>query len=55
MIAQFVQLTTQGNKTTLSVDADGAANGSQFATIAVIEGVRDMTLDNMIQNGSLIV
>lgn len=55
MIAQFVQLTTQGSKATLSVDADGAANGQQFTAIAVIEGGQNLTLDSMIQNGNLII
>lgn len=55
MISQFVKLTTEGNKATLSVDADGTANGSNFTAIAVIDGGQNLTLDNLIQNGNLVV
>ncbi len=55
MISQFVKLTTEGNKATLSVDIDGAANGSNYTAVAVIEGGQNLTLDSLLQNGNLLV
>ena len=55
MIAEWVRLETSANKVTLSVDMDGAANGSNFTAIAIIEGGQNLTLDSLVQNNSLII
>lgn len=55
MISQFAKIERQGHSYTLSVDADGTDNGSNFTAIAVFDSHRQLTLESMIQNGSLIV
>jgi Ca2+-binding RTX toxin-like protein len=53
-ISQFVQVTQQGGNSVISVDTDGAANGSHFADIAVIDNTH-LDLHTMIAQGSLVV
>lgn len=55
LISQFAKIERQGHNYTLSVDADGADNGANFTAIAVFDSHRQLTLESMIQNGSLIV
>jgi Ca2+-binding RTX toxin-like protein len=55
LISQFAKIDRQGHNYTLSVDADGADNGANFTAIAVFDSPRQLTLESMIQNGSLIV
>ena len=55
LISQFAKIDRQGHNYTLSVDADGADNGANFTAIAVFDSHRQLTLESMIQNGSLIV
>lgn len=55
MINQFVKIERQGRDAKLSIDADGADNGSHFTTLAIIEGGKDLTLETLLQNGGLIV
>ena len=45
--AAFVRLVGEGADTTLQVDADGAANGSAFTSIAVLNGVTSTTLSQV--------
>lgn len=52
-ISDFVKITTQGKNSVLSVDADGG--GDHFASLAIIEGVKNLNIHDMIENGSLIV
>lgn len=55
VISDFVQLTEAGGNTTIAVDADGAAGGSNFVNVAVIDGVTGLDLNTMVADGSLIV
>ena len=54
-ISDFVQLTEGGGNTTLAIDANGAAGGSSFTNIAVIDGVTGLDLLEMIAGDNLIV
>jgi Ca2+-binding RTX toxin-like protein len=53
-INQYIHATTQGHNTVLSVDPDGAANGSHFTAVAILQGVQHFDIQAMIANGSLI-
>ena len=53
-INDFVQVTNSGSDTLLAVDANGAAGGASFSTIAQINGVTDLNVDAMLLNYSLI-
>ncbi|MFN3828124.1 MAG: Ig-like domain-containing protein [Micavibrio sp.] len=55
MINQFVKIERQGRDAKLSIDADGADNGSHFTALAIIEGGKDLTLETLLQNGGLMV
>jgi Ca2+-binding RTX toxin-like protein len=46
--AAFVRLVDDGTNTTVQVDADGAANGGSFTSIAVLQGVTGTTLTGQI-------
>ncbi|MCB1532175.1 MAG: type I secretion C-terminal target domain-containing protein [Alphaproteobacteria bacterium] len=54
-INDFVQLTESGGNTTISVDANGAAGGSSYTDIAVLNGVTGLDLYQMISADNLIV
>jgi Ca2+-binding RTX toxin-like protein len=45
--AAFVQLVGEGANTTVQVDTDGAANGSAFTSVAVLNGVTGTTLSQV--------
>ena len=49
--ADFVNLVDNGTSTTVQVDADGAANGSAYTSIAVLNGVT--TLDALVSAGQI--
>jgi Ca2+-binding RTX toxin-like protein len=51
--ADFVRLVANGPNTTLEVDADGAANGSVYAPIAVLNGVTGTTLADLMSGGQI--
>lgn len=53
-ITDFVQLTESGGSTTLSVDVDGTAGGTNFVDIALIDGVTGLDVVTMLADGSLI-
>jgi VCBS repeat-containing protein len=53
-IDQYVHATTQGHNTVISVDADGAAHGSHFTQVAVLEGVSHFDVAAALAHGSLI-
>jgi Ca2+-binding RTX toxin-like protein len=46
--AAFVRLVDDGTNTTVQVDADGAANGGSFTSIAMLQGVTGTTLTGQI-------
>jgi VCBS repeat-containing protein len=46
--AAFVRLVDDGANTTLQVDADGAVNGEAWQSIAVLNGVTGVSLDDMV-------
>jgi Ca2+-binding RTX toxin-like protein len=51
--AEFVRLVDNGASTTVQVDADGAANGSAFESIAVLNGVTGTTLTTLVNAGQI--
>jgi Ca2+-binding RTX toxin-like protein len=51
--ADFVELVDDGVNTTVRVDVDGAAGGSGFEEIAVLNGVTDTTLTAMVAAGQI--
>jgi hypothetical protein len=51
--ADFVRLVANGPNSTLEVDADGAANGSVYAPIAVLNGVTGTTLADLMSGGQI--
>ena len=55
ILSQFVKITQQGCNTILSVDADGAGTGAAFTQMAILEGVRGVDLNMLVNNGNLIV
>lgn len=54
-ITDFVQLTEGGGNTTVSIDANGAAGGSSFTNIAVLDGVTGLDIHELIAGDNLIV
>jgi hypothetical protein len=42
-----------GLNTTVQVDADGAANGSEYTSVAVLEGVTGTTLSALVNAGQI--
>ncbi len=55
VINNFVHASQQGGNTVISVDADGAANGSNFVAVATLQGVHNFDVSQALHNGSLIV
>jgi hypothetical protein len=51
--ADFVELVTVGNDTTVRVDVDGAAGPATFEAIAVLGGVGGLTLGGMVEAGQI--
>jgi glutaminase len=51
--ADFVRLVSDGANTMVQVDADGAANGSAFESIAVLNGVTGTTLSTLVNAGQI--
>ncbi|MEZ0226303.1 MAG: Ig-like domain-containing protein [Alphaproteobacteria bacterium] len=54
-LSEFVAAARQGNTTILSVDADGAAGGSNFTAILTLQGVSNFDVNAMVSQGYLIV
>jgi Ca2+-binding RTX toxin-like protein len=52
-ISDFVRITQKNGNSIVSVDANGG--GDSFVQVAVLEGVRGLEMNSMIENGSLIV
>jgi Ca2+-binding RTX toxin-like protein len=51
--ADFVRLVANGSDSTLEVDADGAANGSLYVPVVVLNGVTGTTLADLMSGGQL--
>jgi Ca2+-binding RTX toxin-like protein len=51
--ADFVNLVSNGTSTTVRVDADGAANGTTYASIVVLNGVTGITLEALVSAGQI--
>ena len=51
--ADFVRLVAVGSDTTLEVDADGAAAGSLYAPVVVLNGVTGTTLTDLMSGGQI--
>ena len=55
ILSDFVQKTEAGGNTTLRIDTDGAAGGSNFVDLVVLQGHTGLDLNQMKTNGNLIV
>lgn len=53
-INSFIHAISSGGNTTISVDVDGAANGSSFVNIALLQGVASVNVTDLLNNGNLI-
>lgn len=53
MISHFVKIEKQGNNSVLMVDHDGG--GDSFAALAIIEGTKNLNVQDMLNQGSLVV
>jgi Ca2+-binding RTX toxin-like protein len=51
--ADYVNLVDDGTNTTVQVDVDGAANGSSFETIALLNGVTGSSLTDLANAGKI--
>jgi Ca2+-binding RTX toxin-like protein len=51
--AEYVSLLDDGSKTTVLVDVDGAANGSVFDPVAVLNGVTGIALTDLVNAGRI--
>ena len=51
--ADFVRLVDNGTSTTVQVDPDGAANGSAYESIVVLNGVTGTTLTTLVNAGQI--
>ncbi len=54
-ISDFVQFVNSGADTLVQVDANGAAGGANFQSIATLEGHNDIDLDAAYSSGTIIV
>ena len=53
-ISAFVQTRISGENTVISVDIDGAANGSRFVDVAVLQNVMDVNVNDLHNSGQLL-
>ena len=53
-IDQYIQATTQGGNTVISVDPDGAANGSHFVAVAVLDHVTSFDVHALLASGNVL-
>ena len=54
-ITDFIQLTESGGNTTISVDVNGTAGGSNYVDVATLNGVTGLDLHQMVSADNLIV
>lgn len=53
-IADFISVTSDGDDTIISVDADGAANGASFENVVTIKDATGLDLENLVTEGTLV-
>lgn len=54
-ISDFVQITDDGTNSTMAVDVDGTANGTNFVDVAIIYGVTGLADEDVLEtNGALV-
>ena len=53
-IDQYIQATTQGGNTVISVDPDGAANGSHFVAVATLDHVTGFDVHALLASGNIL-
>ena len=54
-ITDFIQITDSGTNSTMAVDVDGSANGTNFVNVAILYGVTGLTDETSLRaNGTLI-
>ena len=53
-ISAFVQTRISGENSVISVDIDGAANGSRFVDVAVLQNVMDVNVNDLHNSGQLL-
>jgi len=51
--AAFVRLVDNGSDTTVQVDPDGGANGAAFSSIAVLEAVGGIAVEDLVDSGQI--
>ena len=54
-IADFAALTQNGNAIIVSVDRDGVGADYSMQDIAKLEGISDLSLENMVKQGHMII
>lgn len=54
-LTDFIQLIESGGNTTISIDSDGAANGSSYTDIAVLDSVTSVELNLLMAADNLIL
>ena len=55
-INSYIKVETVGNTTTLSVDRDGDANGTNYQDLLIIENqTSNVTLEDLLNNNQLII
>jgi Ca2+-binding RTX toxin-like protein len=54
-VADFVQMTQQGNNTLVSVDVDGALNGQNFQPVVLLQNVTGLEVHEMKDENHLVV
>jgi Ca2+-binding RTX toxin-like protein len=54
-LTDFIDLTESGGNTTVSIDSDGAANGSSFNDVAVLDTLTDVDLNLLLAGDNLIL
>ena len=54
-VNDFVQLADNGTDTTVSVDADGLANGANFTELVLLQNNTGLVVDDLLADGNLVV
>ena len=54
-LRDFIDFNVTGGDTVIAVDSDGAANGSNFTDVAILDGVTDLDLYQMVHADNLII
>jgi Ca2+-binding RTX toxin-like protein len=51
----FVHLTQSGGNTTVQIDANGAAGGHSYTSVAVLTGVTGVTVNELVNDGNIVL